>query len=1142
MKKFFAVLLSVLLALTCFVPAFAAEKTVTNPASAYAEYDKAKVAQNDAAYIASLNYDQLAGILLDWLDRKIAAVAADFNTFEVEVFGQTVEIPLDITGVDSLLQYKDHIADLEGDFANLDVSALNKTRADGDINFIYSIFEFVAANAETFGKVFRWDDEVFDYGKVGEFIESDACTDQAVKDFYHDYLVTGNIQEKFVAEIAREMGYEIPKNGDERLETFDDTISGGIKAWFLSVVGDALSQDSIDAVNAMDLRATDVYSLVKQFVGLLQNDYKDQFDELLSGFLTALQGMVQVIAAGVNVEPPEVTIGDANGVIGTYHPGDTDLESYMPKIYSPYKDQLQGTDYYEMIEGTEAPAEYADLLAGEGTAMAEKFVMDVAPVPQELTDAGYVFPIEISFSDIEDYANAQIAAMLPDIQTQATAAVDAAVAAANNMPIIGGSITGSVTINSVTVSLSYTGYAAEDSFAVEVTATPDYDITYGGNVWTYASMVGVTQEKIQSDYIQPAVDSVLTNPAATVIVTNLNGRIEELEQIATLMSYIDTEAEYDYDLLDVMANYDDYKGVVGQVNHILYGLVDMIASDAGMADLSLTDGGNEYLYENLQKICEKVSGLMDTMKQYIDRDTFVALAETADISAVFASAHGFNAGMVYDMDFSSVENALDCGIRIACDLLAADDEDSIFYDFHMRVEDLDTLDAIGAAAVDMILSKVLGSVELEGWDYTYTAIDAAAVDAGTLTAEDAILGKVTDILYYAATFAVDKINSAANGFIGTLNEDFGLNIGVFGLALGVERSADWETTLGALADRFIALTDGLYIPAGEAKEQAALWDKLTILADVIPLNSMFSNYEGLEKLNADFFDKALDGDLGDFLAYFEVKEDAIAGDVPVTFALINASDYIVDRFFPDTVQAELYADYEPMVEVQEYFTGNESDQGIAARNMVSINGRKTHLVPAILDLIRESGLLPGFACDHANVENVDEVASTCQTKGHAAGTRCADCGAVLSGCEEYDLADHSYTVLVETKAATCTEGGYKVYKCANCDATETRDRVNANGHSYTVLVENRAATCTEGGYKVYKCANCDATETRDRVNALGHSYQDGACTRCGQPDPNYNPGGGDNGDSSGNFFSNFFARIRDFFQRIIDFFKGLFNR
>ena len=1087
--------------LMCCLPAFAAEKTIENPASAYAEYDKAKVAQNDAAYIASLNYDQMAGLLLDWLDRKIAAAADDFDSFEIEVMGQQIAVDLDITGIDSLLQYKEHIADLEGDFANLDVSALDKTRADGDINFIYSIFEFMAANAETFGKVFRWDNEVFDYGKVGEFIESDACTDQAVKDFYQDYLVTGNIQEKFVAEIAREMGYEIPKNGEERAETFDETISNGVKAWFLGVVGEALSQDSIDAVNAMDLRTADVYTLVREFVGLLQNDYKEQLDELLEGFLKALQGMVQVIAAGVNVEPPEVTIGDANGVIGTYHPGDTDLESYMPKIYSPYKEQLQGTDYYDMIAGAEVPDEYAALLAGEGTEMAGKFVMDVAPVPDELTDAGFVFPLEISFSDIEDFANAQIAAMLPEIQTQVNTAVNAAVATANQLPVIGGSITGSVTINSVTVSLAYTGYATEDSFAVEVTAIPDYDITYGGNVWTYASMVGLTQEKIQSDYIQPAVDSVLTNPAATIIVTNLSGTIAELEQIATLMSYIDTDAAYDYELLNVMADYDDYKGVVGQVNHILYGLVDMIASDEGMADLDLTDGSNEYLYENLQKICGKVSGLFDTMKQYIDRDTFVALAETAGISDVFASAHGFNAGMVYDMDFSSVENALDCGIRIACDLLAEDDPDSIFYDFHMRVEDLDTLDAIGAAAVDMILSKVLGAVDLDGWDYEYTAIDAAAVDAGTLTAEDAIMGKLTDILYNAAIFAVDKINSAANDWIRTFTEKTGIALGTVNLALGVEQSGDWEADLGALADRFIALTDGLCIPSGAAKEQNDLWDKLTTLADILPMNSMFSNYTGLADLNAAFFDKALDGDLGDFLAYFEVKEDAVAGGVPVTFALINASDYIVDRFFPDTVEAELYAGYEPMVEVQEYFTGSESDQGIAARNMVSIDGRKTHLVPAILDLIRETGLLPGFACDHVNVENVDEVASTCQTKGHAAGTRCADCGAILSGCEEYALAAHSYTVLKETKAATCAEGGYKVYKCANCDATETRDR----------------------------------------TDALGHDYADGVCTRCGTPDPNYKPGGG-NDNGGGNAFTNLFARIRDFFQRIVDFFRNLFNR
>ncbi|MBQ7689014.1 MAG: hypothetical protein IJT27_07345 [Clostridia bacterium] len=1091
MKKVLAVALSVLMALMCCLPAFA-EKTIDDPAAGYAAYDKAKVAQNDADYVASLNYDQIAGILLDWLDRKIAAATADFNTFEAEVFGQTVEIPLDVTGVDSLLQYKDYLPQLGGDFENLETDALDKTRADGDINFIFSIFEFVAANAETFGKVFRWDDEVFDYGKVGEFIEANFAEGTAIRDFYDDYLVGNDIQDKFIREIAREMGYTVPET---RTETFDEILNNGIKAKFLEIVGDALSQDSIDAVNAMDLRTTDIYTLVKEFVGLLQNDYKDQLDDLLSGFLTALQGMVKTVLAGVNVEPPEVTIGDANGVVGTYHPGSTDFESYMPVIYSPYKEQLQGTEIYDMIEGVELPAQFAAIVAGDGTDMEEKFVLNASPVPEQLTEAGFTFPIEISFSDIETYVNTQIANQLPAIQQQVDTAVNAAVAAAQNMVTSFGmdlAIEGSVTINSVTVSLAYRGYATEDTFVTEVSATPVFDISYDGNVWTYAQFAGITKDKIQSDYIQPAVDNALTNPVATVVVTNLSGVIEELEQINTLVSYIDTEAEYDYGLLDVSANYDDYNGVVGQVNHILYGLADMIVSDDGMADLALVDGGNENLYANLQKICNKVSGLLDTMKQYIDRDTFVGLAEAADISAVFASAHGFNAGMIYDMDFSSVENALDCGIRVACDLLAEDDPDSIFYDFHMRVEDLDTLDAIAVAAVDMILGKVMNAVDFEGWDYTYVAMDYLNVAEDG--AEDVIMNKAVDILYYAATFAVDKINAAANDLIGRLNTDFGLGVGTFDLKLGVEKSRSWETTLSALTDRFLHLTNGLLIASGSLDGMKGVWERLGgIVNAVLPMNTLFSNYTSLSALRSDFYDDALDGNLDALLSHFEVKEDLIAGNVPVTKALINVSDYIVDAFFPDTVEAQLEM-YAPSLTVQEIFTGNESDQGIAARNMVSINGRKTHLVPCALDLIREVGLLPSLACDHTSVENVEEVASTCTEKGHAAGVVCADCGMVISGCEEFELAAHSFTVQVNTVVPTCTEEGYTVYKCAACDETENRDFVDALGHDYN---------------------------------------EDGVCTRCGEEDPNHN---------KGNFFTRLFTRIREFFKKIGDFFKKLFNR
>ena len=848
-----------------------------------------------------------------------------------------------------------------------------------------------------------------------------------------------------------------------------------------------------------------------------------------------------MITAGVNIEPPVLTVGyTGNDPYATYHPYSTKPEDYMPNIYA--NDQAiamlreYGDENVDVLATSEMTAADKALVAGTPETWGRNVLVKATANGETLVDL-----------DVD----------LGAVETAAVAAMEAAVndkgmSQSMNLPLLG-ETTVAFTISDAAATFSYKMYKDTDSFAAQVkveSATAKVNITSPIEATVTADLLDPDATVVElggmysalNSFAQPmviaaiktAVGTMFEDPAfATVVLNNLDGEIAELNQIKELVALIDADAQYDDTLLDVMADYDAYKGVVGQVNHILYKAVDMIASDEGMADLDLTDGGNRNLYANLQKICNKVSALLDTMKKYIDRDTFVALAETADISAAFASAHGFNAGMIYDMDFSSVENALDCGIRVACDLLAEDDPNSIFYEFHMRVEDLATLDAIAVAAADMVFGKVLNAVELEGWNYEYTAMDAAAVDAGTLTAKDAIWGKLTDVIYEASTFAAGKVNELANDCIAEFTDKTGITLSAFHFDLGVEKSADWETTLAALADRFIALTDGLMIPAGTAKEQTNIWDKLTTLADVIPMTSMFSNYEGLAALNADFFDKALNGNMGDFLAHFEVKEDAVAGDVPVTYALIKASDYIVDRFFPDTVQAELYTASET---VQEYFTGAESDQGIAARNMVSINGRKSHLLPALLDLIREVGMLPGFACDHATVENVAEVPSTCKEAGTSAGTRCAECGAVLSGCEALPLADHTWGAWTQTKAPTCTAKGAETRTCAVCGKTETRD-VAAKGHNM-VAKNTVAPTCVAEGYTLYECANgCGATEKRDVKAATGnHNYVDGRCTVCGATQPS----SGDNGGSSGNFFSDFFAKIRSFFERIINFFKNLF--
>lgn len=64
---------------------------------------------------------------------------------------------------------------LGGDFDKLDASAFSGlSRENGDVNYIFGVLQFMADNAEIFGKVFSWDnrEETFDCGKIGEYLET----------------------------------------------------------------------------------------------------------------------------------------------------------------------------------------------------------------------------------------------------------------------------------------------------------------------------------------------------------------------------------------------------------------------------------------------------------------------------------------------------------------------------------------------------------------------------------------------------------------------------------------------------------------------------------------------------------------------------------------------------------------------------------------------------------------------------------------------------------------------------------------------------------------------------------------------------------------------------------------------------------
>ena len=135
--------------------------------------------------------------------------------------------------------------------------------------------------------------------------------------------------------------------------------------------------------------------------------------------------------------------------------------------------------------------------------------------------------------------------------------------------------------------------------------------------------------------------------------------------------------------------------------------------------------------------------------------------------------------------------------------------------------------------------------------------------------------------------------------------------------------------------------------------------------------------------------------------------------------------------------------------------------------------------------------------------------------------------------------EHSYKFISETEA-TCTEDGYKKYKCEVCEYIYKEKTVNATGHNYTsvytspteiekgyttytcqncgdsyiIYDENIsehthnynsevtiAPTCTSDGQITYTCSDCNNTYT-DVISAIGHNYtseitKEPTCTESG---------------------------------------------
>ncbi|MBR3815684.1 MAG: hypothetical protein IKJ27_03035 [Clostridia bacterium] len=1200
MKKALAIILSIVMLLGVMpFASFAADEAV---------YDRAKVASNDEAYVADMTAEQMASVILDWVDREIAKYSAEiqedivagvianggFEEFEAflgeDALGNIIADAIGpIDSLDAVVGYKDYLAELGGDFANLDAASLiTREEAGSAIGFIDGVFQFMADNSEIFGKVFRWDEEVFDYGKVGEYIEtlngSENADEQAIYDFYVDYLIGNDIQAKFTKWVADQMNYEIPEG-----ETFDDTLNNGIMAWFsgLCEANGILSEEALAELRTYDLRTTDIYTLVKNFVALAEADNEVEIDTYYNYLLdTVVRSLLktalgQKAVVGADAELPasfaetytdlallaeisggqlyyqdgenyyQVTVADGTATAkaltwetvvdfefptATIYTGadfDKEVQVYYPTsadavqvlTYATAKNQALIGDTMT-FNGTEVPAEFAALMTdANAKALEDGFGLTVKQGDEVISE------LKLTFKEIEEYAEAQA---LPVAQS----ALESAIA---NMPFAM-----DITLDAVDVVLSYNGWATEDEFICQVTVD-SVKATLGGSM---ASMV----QSVVDTAATTAIGSTIDNPVATVVVDGISGgKGIDASGAKELLEFLDTDFVIDKSLLDFTANYDAYNGVVGQANRVLYDLVDMLVSDAGMEKLALEEGMNDKFTSNLEKICATANDMMASAEAIMTDPEVEALLGQAgiDMSALLGN---FDLDLLYAINFESVEDLWVSVITLGLDLIDGGSNETIT-EIHALIGDLSNLDAMAVAIADYVLGKCIPDLNKAfadaGVDFALTvptATDAKAVADGA--GKDIIMTKAADLLYEAAVEGVALVNSIANEALAAIGAETGIEMPTVAFELGVTKGADWQATLAALVARVYELADGIIIACDN--EYTDTFDKIAAVANaVLPLGSLASNCASdnfafdVNKVMGFLFDDGLEGDLDGFLRLFEtkVKTEDVAADVSVTEALIEASEHIVDAFFPDTVKAELYvnlADYSTVtfteITVQEYFTSAENDALIASNNMDSINARKADLVPAVLNLVREAGVLTFFAkCDKdhtaADLETVTIAgkAATCTEAGVEDAKACAECGYIVSGGGAIAAPGHSWGAWAQTTAPKCETNGVETRTCGACGTSETK-AVAATGHvtwsAWTVTV---APSCDAKGLETRTCS-CGKTETRD-VAATGHPDADGnkVCDVCGH---DWNEEEVDN---------SFFGKIKAFFMRIIEWFRNLFS-
>ena len=133
------------------------------------------------------------------------------------------------------------------------------------------------------------------------------------------------------------------------------------------------------------------------------------------------------------------------------------------------------------------------------------------------------------------------------------------------------------------------------------------------------------------------------------------------------------------------------------------------------------------------------------------------------------------------------------------------------------------------------------------------------------------------------------------------------------------------------------------------------------------------------------------------------------------------------------------------------------------------------------------------ACLHTDYGTTERtVPATCGKAGRV-DTICDNCGEVVSTRELPPTGAHVWDNGVVTTAPTETTPGVRTRTCTVCGDIREETIPATGAHDYQ-FTKNVAPTCTDGGYDLYTCSGCGATERRNLTDAAGHKWDGGTVT------------------------------------------------